>query len=110
MRVSEAGVSAAIASARWSRPGYYEVLANREGYESWPIVGISFALLHKSQEDRKLTVAMLHFMHWIYAHGADIARRLHYVPLVDASMIEQIESSWDQIHDDKGRISWKSRD
>jgi len=106
---SEIGVGAALASAHWSRPGYYEILVNQDGDVSWPIVGVSFALMHKSQEDRATAIATLDFMHWIYFRGGDIARRLHYVPLNDSSLIGRIESSWDEIHDEKGKIAWKSK-
>ena len=109
VRASDSGVRATLASAHWSRPTYYEVLVNRDGDESWPIVGVSFALLHKSQEDPATAIATLNFMQWIYAHGADLARRLHYVPLIDSSLIGRIESSWDDIHDDKGTSLWKNR-
>ncbi|HYA76354.1 MAG TPA: phosphate ABC transporter substrate-binding protein PstS [Burkholderiaceae bacterium] len=107
VHASEAGVGAALASARWSRPGYYEVPVDREGNESWPIVGISFFLIHKSQEDSRVAVATLNFLHWIYAHGADLAHRLNYLPLGDPSLIRQIESSWDEIRDDRGNVLWR---
>jgi len=106
-RVSEAGVSAALASALWSSPGYYEVLVNRAGDETWPIVGVSFALIHKKQEDHADALATLNFLHWIYVHGADSARKLHYVPLRDPALTARIESSWSQIRDDQGQTLWK---
>ena len=106
-RASAAGVGAALASAHWSRPGYYEILVNREGDESWPIVGVSFALIHKSQEDKATAIATLHFVDWIYMHGADVAHKLHYVPLGDSSLIGRIESSWQEVHDDQSKIHWK---
>jgi phosphate transport system substrate-binding protein len=108
VRADETGVRAALASARWSRTGYYEVLADRDGTDSWPIVGISFALIHKKQEDRASATAILNFLHWVYAHP-EVPRMLHYVPVEDAALIERIESSWDQVHDDEGRMVWKKR-
>ena len=107
-RVSQTGVRAALASARWSHPGYYEVLVDRDGDDSWPIVGVSFALIHQRQENHADAVATLSFLSWIYAHGADAAHKLHYVSLDDAGLIGRIESSWGAIHDDEGQIVWKN--
>lgn len=109
-RVSEAGVRTALASAHWSRPGYYEVLANTGGDDSWPIVGVSFALIHQRQEDHADAVATLNFFHWIYAHGADLAHQLHYVTLDDAALIARIEASWSQVHDEAGQAVWRNRE
>ena len=105
-RVSDAGLHAALSSARWSRPGFYEILVDKEGDESWPIVGVSFALIHKSPERRGEAAATLRFLHWIYAHGAPVARELHYAPLEDAALIGRIESSWTQVRDDAGKSIW----
>jgi phosphate transport system substrate-binding protein len=107
-RVGESGIRAALASARWTHPGYYEVLVDRDGEDSWPIVGISFALIHRRQEEQADARAILKFFGWIYAHGASTARKLHYVALEDAGLTGRIESSWDEVHDDAGRIGWKS--
>jgi phosphate transport system substrate-binding protein len=107
VRVGEAGVRAALASAQWSRAGYYEVLANRGGEDSWPIVGVSFALVHQRQEDSADALATLGFLHWIYAHP-ELAGRLHYVPL-DAGLVGRIESSWSRIHDEQGQALWNGR-
>jgi phosphate transport system substrate-binding protein len=108
VRASEAGVRAALASAQWSRPGYYEVLADRDGADSWPIVGVSFALIHQRQEEAADAVATLKFLHWVYSHGAELARQLHYVPL-DATLTGSIESSWSRVHDEQGQALWNGR-
>jgi phosphate transport system substrate-binding protein len=104
LSASAGGVRAALASARWLRPGYYEVLVDREGADSWPIVGVSFVLIHRRQEVRADALATLDFLRWIYAHGADAARKLQYVTLDDPELIGRIESSWSQIHDDDGPL------
>jgi phosphate transport system substrate-binding protein len=109
-RGSEAGVRAALASAHWSRPGYYEVLANTGGDDSWPIVGVSFALIHQRQKDYADALAALNFLHWIYARGADLAHQLHYVALDDAALIARIEASWTEVHDEAGQAVWKNRE
>jgi phosphate transport system substrate-binding protein len=100
---SARGVRAALASARWSRPGYYEVPVDRDGADSWPIVGVSFVLLHRRQEDHADALATLHFLRWTYAQGGGAARRLDYVPLDDPELLRRIESCWRQIRDDQGQ-------
>jgi phosphate transport system substrate-binding protein len=109
VRPSERAVRAALATARWSRTGYYEVLADRDGAESWPIVGISFALIHKRPEQLSDAAGTLSFLHWVYAHGAAQAQSLHYVALTDPALIGRIEASWAEIHDDRGQGVWKGR-
>jgi len=104
--VNDAAARAALASARWSRPGYYEVLVDLDGDESWPIVGVSFALIHKNQERRTQAAATLKFLHWIYFHGANIARDQHYVPLEDTALFGRIELSWGQVRDENGKALW----
>jgi phosphate transport system substrate-binding protein len=109
VRVDDAGMRAALASARWSRPGYYEMLVDRGCDDCWPIVGISFALIHERQEDGADAAATLSFLHWGYAHGAEAAAALHYVSLDDASLIGRIEASWNEIEDGQGQRVWKNR-
>lgn len=107
VRAGEAGVRSALVSAQWSRAGYYEVLANRDGEDSWPIVGVSFALVHQRQEVAADAATTLGFMHWIYSHP-DLARRLRYVPL-EPALTGRIESSWSQVHDEQGQAVWTGR-
>jgi len=109
VQASEAGVRTALASANWSRPGFYEVLVNREGDDSWPIVGVSFVLIHKRQEDRADCLATLKLLEWIYSHGNEALRGLHYAGLDDARLIERIEASWAQIRDPGDQSVWKGK-
>lgn len=98
------GVLAALAAARWSRPGYYEVLVDRDGADSWPIVAVSFVLIHQRQEVRADALTTLGFLRWIHANGAPLARPLHYVPLDDPALIARIESAWGQMRDGDGQL------
>lgn len=104
---SDGGVRAALASANWSRPGYYELVTNRGGLESWPIVGVSFILVRKRVGDRDDLQHTLAFLDWIYGSGAALAGELHYVSLDDRALVGRIKAAWREIHVDarnaKGR-------
>lgn len=106
---SETSVRAALAAARWTGPGFYEVLVNKSGDTSWPIVGVSYALLHRRQEDRGDAVATLRFLDWIYRHGGEAARRLHYVPVDGRDLVKRIEDEWSQVHDEERSIPWQGQ-
>ncbi|MDD5309907.1 MAG: phosphate ABC transporter substrate-binding protein PstS [Deltaproteobacteria bacterium] len=89
---------AAAASADWaSAKGFYMVLTDQPGDASWPITGASFILVHKEQPDAARAKAMLGFFDWCYAHGADQAKALHYVPLPD-QVVDLVKAAWrDQV-------------
>ncbi len=85
---------AAAANADWSNaPGYYLVLTNQPGAQSWPITGASFILMYKVQKETKMARQVLNFFDWSYKHGQDLAVKLHYVPMPE-SVVEMVESSW----------------
>lgn len=87
---------AACANADWQgAPGYYMVLTDQAGEESWPITGASFILVHSRQNDAARCKAMLEFFDWCYRHGADIAENLHYVP-VPLNVVDLVEKTWNQ--------------
>lgn len=109
VRPNETGIRAALASANWSRPSFYEMLVNHAGDESWPIVGASFALIHKKPTDRDDALETLRFFDWIYRSGIPLANALHYVGLENNALIERIESSWKGVKDVKGQVVWKGR-
>lgn len=84
----------AAANADWkSAPGYYMVLTNQPGEQSWPITGASFILIYKEQPDLSRSKAMLSFFDWSFKQGVDIAKGLDYVP-VPPEVVEMVETTW----------------
>jgi phosphate transport system substrate-binding protein len=85
---------AAAASADWAKaPGYYLILVDQAGAESWPITGASFILMHKEVKDAADTMTALQFFSWAYAKGDKMAEELDYVPLPDA-VVKMVEQTW----------------
>jgi len=97
---------AAAANADWAKaPGYYLVLTDQPGKETWPITGASFILLHTEQGDAELARTMLSFFDWCYKHGAERAEKLHYVP-IPANVVELVEKSWQTELQSAGNPVW----
>lgn len=89
-----AGFRSAAANADWANaPGFYLVLTEQPGGNSWPITGASFILVHKQQKDAQKAKAMLAFFNWAYAHGGAIAQKLDYVPM-PANVVGLVKNMW----------------
>jgi phosphate transport system substrate-binding protein len=85
---------AAAANADWEKaPGYYLVLVNQPGKDSWPITGASFILMHTSAKDPAASLTALKFFDWAYRHGEHMATELDYVPL-PKNVVDLVEKSW----------------
>ena len=85
---------AAAVNAQWDKaPGFYEILTNKPGENSWPITGATFILMHKSQTNPAQALAVLKFFEWAYIHGNEMALELDYIPLPD-NLVKLIEDSW----------------
>jgi phosphate transport system substrate-binding protein len=85
---------AAAANADWENaPGYYLVLTDQPGEQSWPITGATFILLHKEQGDAKIAKAMLNYFDWCFRHGGETAEKLHYVP-IPLNVVELVQKTW----------------
>ncbi|NOY52192.1 MAG: phosphate ABC transporter substrate-binding protein PstS [Deltaproteobacteria bacterium] len=85
---------AAAANADWAgAKGYYLVLTDQPGMDSWPITGASFILLHREQRDKEKAVALLKFFDWCYRKGRNAALGLYYVPMPD-NVVSLMEESW----------------
>ncbi|MBD3368506.1 MAG: phosphate ABC transporter substrate-binding protein PstS [Candidatus Eisenbacteria bacterium] len=85
---------AAAANADWENTeGYYLVLTDQPGEESWPIVGASFILVYAKQDDVEKAKAMLEFFDWCYDHGDQMAVQKHYVPIPD-NVVEMVRNTW----------------
>ncbi len=98
---------AAAAGADWEHaPGFYEILTNEEGKDSWPITGATFILMHTVQEKPANAKEVLKFYSWAYDNGAKMAEELVYVPM-PASVVKLIRESWkEKIKDTAGNSVW----
>jgi phosphate transport system substrate-binding protein len=85
---------AAAASADWSQnPGYYVILTNQPGSQSWPITGASFILMHRQPQDPAAARSALQFFDWVYKKGGDMAKELDYVPMPQ-NVVQQVQQTW----------------
>jgi phosphate transport system substrate-binding protein len=85
---------AAAGSADWSKaPGYYLILVDQAGADSWPITGASFILMHKDVKDAADALTALKFFSWAYDKGDKMAEELDYVPIPD-NVVKMVEQTW----------------
>ena len=97
---------AAAAGANWKEaPGFYMILTDEPGKESWPITGATFILIHKTQDNASRAGEVLKFFDWAYANGGKMAEELVYVPM-PKSVVRLIEDSWQQIKSASGAPVW----
>jgi phosphate transport system substrate-binding protein len=97
---------AAAANADWSKaPGFYLLLTNQPGKDSWPITGATFILMHHSQEKPDAAREVLNFFDWAYHNGGKLAEDLDYVPMPPA-VISAVEASWKTIDGTDGKPVW----
>jgi len=99
---------AAAAGAHWDKaPGFYEILTDEPGKNSWPISGATFILLHKTQDKPETAVGVLKFFEWAYANGGQMAESLDYIPMPE-HVVKLIKGAWkSQIKDASGKAVWK---
>jgi len=99
---------AAAAYAHWdSKNGFYEILTDEPGKESWPITGATFILVQKVQDKPETGTEVLKFFDWAYTNGSKLALDLDYVPLPD-KLTQLIRASWkEQVKDASGKAIWK---
>jgi phosphate transport system substrate-binding protein len=97
---------AAAANADWkSAPGFYLILTNQPGKESWPITGATFILMHKKQDNPEKAKAVLAFFAWAYKDGGKMAESLDYIPMPQ-NAVAIFEDSWKQIVGPDGKPVW----
>jgi len=98
---------AAAANADWAHtPGFYMVLTNQPGNDSWPITGATFILLHKQQANTDMAKAVLNYFSWAYQNGDKMAESLDYIPMPD-SVVKLVEASWaENVHGPENEAVW----
>lgn len=88
---------AAAANAQWDKaPGYYLLLTDQTGKDSWPITGATFILMHKKQDKPEAGKMAIAFFEWAYQNGDKMALDLDYVPMPD-KVKNQIRADWKRL-------------
>ena len=108
VKPDDSSFKAAAANAKWdANKGFYEILTNEPGKDSWPITGATFILVYKTAEKAENTKEVLKFFDWAFANGDKLASDLDYVPL-PANLKKLIRDAWKvQIKDASGKALWK---
>ena len=98
------GFKAAAAGAEWTKaPGFGVVLTDQAGKQSWPITGVSYILMHRTQADPAKGAEVLKFFDWAFKNGAPSAAELDYVPM-PASVVKLVQANWKaQLKDASGK-------
>jgi phosphate transport system substrate-binding protein len=104
---STASFQAAAANADWSKaPGFYLLLTDQPGKDSWPITGATFILLHKTQRKPEVGKEVIDFFDWAYKSGGTLAEGLDYVPMPQA-VVRLVEEAWKtEIKGPDGKPVW----
>lgn len=85
---------AAASNAEWTKtPGFGVVLTDQPGKTSWPITGVSFILMHKTQADAAKGKEVIKFFDWAFKNGDAAAAELDYVPMPD-NVVKLVQDSW----------------
>jgi phosphate transport system substrate-binding protein len=85
---------AAAANADWAHaPGYYVILTDQQGEQSWPVTAATFILMHKEPADKAASGEAIKFFRWAFAKGGKMAEELDYIPMPD-SVVKLIEKTW----------------
>jgi phosphate transport system substrate-binding protein len=108
VKPDDSSFKAAAANAKWeASKGFYEILTNEPGKDSWPITGATFILVYKSAEKVESATEVLKFFDWSFTNGDKLASEMDYVPL-PASLKTMIRDAWKaQIKDTSGKALWK---
>ncbi|HSQ86448.1 MAG TPA: substrate-binding domain-containing protein, partial [Desulfobacterales bacterium] len=98
---------AAAANADWTHAkGFYMVLTDQPGKDSWPITGASFILVYNHQDKPEVGKAVLKFFDWCYSNGARMADELDYVPMPD-NVAKLVRATWhERIKNPQGMPIW----
>jgi phosphate transport system substrate-binding protein len=98
---------AAAAYADWKNaPGFYQIITDSPGKDSWPIAASSFILLHVKQAKPQNAREVMKFFDWAFKQGQAEAEALDYVPL-PAQLADLITETWKtKITDEAGKPIW----
>jgi phosphate transport system substrate-binding protein len=85
---------AAAANADWAKaPGFYLILSDQPGANSWPMTAATFILMYKKPVDVAASNDALKFFTYAYDKGAAMAKDLDYIPMPD-NVIALVKKAW----------------
>ncbi|HTP39547.1 MAG TPA: phosphate ABC transporter substrate-binding protein PstS [Steroidobacteraceae bacterium] len=100
---------AAAGNADWAKAeGYYLILTDQPGAQSWPITGASFIIVHQQPSDPAAVLEALKFFSWAYKNGGDMAAQLDYVPLPD-NVVKLVNKTWSTSITSGGKPVWTGK-
>jgi phosphate transport system substrate-binding protein len=101
---ASAAFQSAAANADWAHtPGFYQILTDQPGADSWPITASTFILMPKQPKDPVAAAEALKFFSWAYANGGKMAEDLDYIPMPD-SVVALVKKVWaDEIKGSDGK-------
>ena len=74
--------AAAAKNANWQASnGFYQILTNQPGAQSWPIVATTFILIPVKSRTPQVRKNALDFFKWCYKNGGKAASQLDYVAI-----------------------------
>ena len=89
-----ASFAAAAANADWKNAaGFYLLLTDQPGAQSWPITASTFILMPTDPKDPAAASAALKFFDWAYANGNEAAESLDYIPM-PKNVVELVKKEW----------------
>jgi phosphate transport system substrate-binding protein len=98
---------AAASNADWDAApsGFGLILNDQPGEKSWPIVGVTWIMVHKNQPDPAKAKPLLKFFDWCYKNGDKMAKNLHYVPM-PKNVVQMVEAYWSKEIKADGKSVW----
>ncbi len=102
-------VQAAAANADWEHSdGFYLIITDQAGANSWPISASTFILMPKTVPDAAAAAEAFKFFAWAYANGDAAASELDYVPM-PAAVKKLVETRWSEIKDASGKAAYAAK-
>jgi phosphate transport system substrate-binding protein len=85
---------AAASNADWEHsPGFYVILTDQAGDQSWPLTAATFILMYKKPADVAASNEALKFFEYAYDKGDDMAKALDYIPMPD-NVVALVKKAW----------------
>ena len=100
---SLASFEAAASNADWDNAlGYYLILTDQMGANSWPITATSFIIVPRQVDNPTQLMAVLKFFAWAFENGQKNAHDLDYATL-PPKLVKKITADWRYLLTDKDK-------